>query len=94
MFRRTFILMILAATFLSGYYLGMQPGSPDVFAAARDGYKRAGEIGQTLKAATDGEGFEALKGLTNSPPPGRSGTVPAERDVRARPEVVGDVEIH
>ena len=88
------MLVILVATFLSGYYLGMQPGSPDIFATARSGYDRAAEIGQTLKAVTDGEGIEALKNLTRSPSLGQSATDPAERDVAARPEVAGDLKVH
>ena len=93
MFKRMFILIVLAATFLSGYYLGHLPGSPDIFAAAQDGYQRAGDIGKALQAATDTEGIKALESLTGSPLASQSGAPPASHDVPARPEVAGDVKI-
>ena len=46
--KRLILLVLLAATFLGGYYLGHRPGSPDIFAHAQDAYGEAGEVGGQL----------------------------------------------
>lgn len=76
MFKRLFLLMLLSATFLSGYYLGRLPGSPDVFAMAENGYQQAGELGKVLERAIDTEGFSVLEAL--SARQGSGGSQPAD----------------
>jgi len=64
-FKRLFMLIVLSAVFLSGYYLGRLPGSPDVFAMARDGYDKAAELGKAIGAAADDENIESLKSFVD-----------------------------
>lgn len=91
MFKRMAILIVLAGTFLGGYYVGRLPGSPDIFAMAQDGYHRAGELGKALQAATDSDGIKALEALT-APLAGQGRDASADH-TPARPEVSGDVII-
>ncbi len=78
MFKKLFVLMVLAATFLGGYYLGREPGSPDIFAAVRDGYEKAAQLGEIFGAADD-EGIRAFNALTNRQASDQS-TPPAPAD--------------
>jgi len=50
-FKKVFILILLAGTFLGGYRLGRRPGSPDIFAWAQQRYRQAAEMGKGLAAA-------------------------------------------
>lgn len=50
--KRFVLLLLLAGTFLGGYYVGHKPGSPDLFATAEDLYRQAGEAGRDLTATT------------------------------------------
>ena len=65
MFKKLFVLMVLAATFFGGYYLGREPGSPDIFAAVRDGYEKAAQLGKAFEAAADDEGIGPLDALSD-----------------------------
>jgi len=42
---RTLAVLLLIVAFLAGYYVGRLPGSPDVFAWARETYQKASEYG-------------------------------------------------
>lgn len=65
MFKQLFMVIILGGVFLSGYYLGRLPGSPDVFAIAQDGYDQAAELGKTVGDAAESKGQASLE---SSPP--------------------------
>ena len=94
MFKRLLVLMMLCGTFLSGYYLGLQPGSPDVFKMAANGYERAAELGKAFDDATDQEGIKALEALTGKQLAGQSQlTERSDHEAPHIPEVVGDVKI-
>ena len=58
MFKKLIVTALMSATFLGGYYLGRQPGSPDIFAHLEDGYHQAAEvtgaIGRALGDSDDG----------------------------------------
>ena len=88
MFKRLFMLTLLSAVFLSGYYLGRQPGSPDVIGMAQSGYAKAAELGKTIEAVSEGEGFEALEALGM----GRGASGERAR-AESRTEVTGDLRV-
>lgn len=46
-----FLLIVLTAAFLGGYYLGQQPDSPDIFGMAGKAYRQASDIGHQVSAA-------------------------------------------
>lgn len=72
MFKRLFMLIILSTVFLSGYYLGRLPGSPDVFAMAQDGYDKAAELGKAVGAAAEDKNTDSLKSLVDTQADGES----------------------
>ncbi len=61
MFRMLFTLIFLGGAFLGGYYLGHQPGSPDIFAWAQDTYNHATNAGNKLSAVIKGEPGNVLE---------------------------------
>ena len=67
MFKQLFMVIILAGVFLSGYYLGRLPGSPDVFAIAQDGYDQAAELGKTVGDAVESKGATSVKSSPSTP---------------------------
>ena len=53
--KKLFVLILLAAAFLAGYYYGHQPNSPDIFGKAQAYYRQASDAGQQLMAVVNGE---------------------------------------
>jgi hypothetical protein len=49
------LLIVLAAAFLGGYYLGHQPDSPDIFGQAQKVYQRVSAAGQQFAAALEAQ---------------------------------------
>jgi len=60
MIKKLFILILLAAAFVGGYYCGRQPNSPDIFGKAQVYYRQASEAGQQLMAVVNGEPEKVL----------------------------------
>ena len=60
MIKKLFILILLAAAFVGGYYCGRQPDSPDIIGKAQAYYKQASEAGQQLMAVVNGEPEKVL----------------------------------
>lgn len=50
---RWILITLLAGSFLSGYYLGHQPGSPDIFAWASNWSKEAHQSGNRVATTVD-----------------------------------------
>ena len=52
--KKLILVIVLAAAFFAGYYLGNQPDSPDLLGWARNGYSRAAQAAQQLASALRG----------------------------------------
>ena len=61
-FYRLFATLVLAGTFLGGYYLGHKPQSPDIFAWAQRTYRQAAESSNRLAGSKDAPDADALPG--------------------------------
>ncbi|MCD6365528.1 MAG: hypothetical protein J7M14_06595 [Planctomycetes bacterium] len=59
MFKKTFIMMILSAVFLGGYYVGNKEGSPDIFAQMRAKYAQAEKASKVLLDFVESKGCGA-----------------------------------
>ncbi len=87
MIRKTVILGLLCAVFLGGYYLGRQPGSPDILAHIESGARATWAFGASAAAAiesvAEAAGFSADPEAeqAQSPAPGSEDSAnPAETD--------------
>ena len=54
------VLILTAAAFLGGYWCAKQPGSPDIFAMAKDYSAQANDAGKKISALLNGEKVEPV----------------------------------
>ena len=58
--RKLIIITLLILAFLWGYYLGLKPEAPDIFAWAGKNYDQAADVGKKLSAFVNGKEVNAL----------------------------------
>lgn len=90
MIRKTVILGLLCAVFLGGYYLGRQPGSPDILAhvesAARATWAFGASAAAAIESVAEAAGFSSAPQAEQAQAPDSELEEPAEP---AEPDVGG-----
>ena len=61
--KRLIIMLVVAGAFLGGYYVGHQPGSPNIFLWVQQTYGQIAEAGSGLGAVVKKEAGKASEGV-------------------------------